>query len=421
MAGSASLGKLEIKFDKFDDIYDEIDSCKELYQTRINHLQRVRNSLNNTSTNYFSNYIENEIENAIDDIDTQIFVYSQHVSGMDTIKETIRSLEQEAEDTEERIAKHINTELGDFCKTNDIEVDDPDEEKKWYEKVGDFFEDVGDGIKQFYEDFKYVFNFVLDIVITVVAVVALVVAIAAVTVGTAGTGFVAIASIVAAGFALYESGASTVASGIALYHHCEGNEEKAQYFTDVRNNGAGNFFIVQGVGKLTGGNETAMKIANGIYCVTSIACTAFSLYNVGAGAVKVAKATQGGKLTKVAAGIKSLFKPSPRGTNINEGEAFDEVMGIWQAVDRFDPSVETLETLYNLKGNVESITANLKIVNGIMNLNLLDGVEKGDVFDGIDILTGALNEKTNAKVTGAWGDLNSIAKNFDKILHPSFE
>lgn len=396
-----ATGKLEIKYTQLGTFINDIYECEEYYEEANDHLQEVIDSINSINTDILpDNGID--LDDALYNVNQQMTVFNSRINSLNSIISNFNQFCIDAENYENKIANHLESNFGEFCEKNDIKVDDPDDYDFW-----DFLDDIGDGIKAFYEQYKYIADVVVDAFIFVASAVAVVIAVGtlmAVTGGGAALFLVAVevvfatAVVAAVGFDLYEAGVNLLFSTAALGCHMFGNEDDAQRLSQIRDDGAGEYVFVKVASAVPFVDE---KRVTGFYKGMSLVFSAINLAN-SAYSMGKSFATGWGKggstLQKFKNGFKEIFVPDHiNRNNINTG-AFDDTFSIWMVVDEmgFDPDIKTLEDLY--KGNfyfdqmanwLEDINDGLnddldEVAIGMDMLNSATGLDIVDVVDGVN-------------------------------------
>lgn len=382
-----ATGKLEIKYTQLGAFINDIYECEEYYEEANDHLQEAIDSINSINTDILpDNGID--LDNALYNLNQQMTVFNSRIDSLNSIISNFNQFCIDAENYESKIANHLESNFGEFCEKNDIKVDDPDDYDFW-----DFLGDIGDGIKAFYEQYKYIVDVVVDAIILVASTAAVVIAVGTLMAVTGGGAalFFASAGVIAAGFELYEAGASLLFSTAALGCHMFGNEEEAQRLSQIRDDGAGEYVFVKVASILPFVDE---KSATGFYKVFSIECSILSVMN-GAYSMGKSFATGWGKggstLQKLKNGFKEIFVPDFANRNNINTDAFDDTFAIWMVVDKmgFDPDVKTLENLYMGSFYFDQAANWLEDINDGLN-NDFDGVaiemDRLDSATGLDIV-----------------------------------
>ena len=296
-------GYISINFDSIDDAIEEAFDALDAYDERYDYFNDILETMReiDTSTLGVGVYDIQETCIAIEDKMNAIMRQKNGVAGK---KDIVVAYKENAMNIENAVANHINTTLQDFCDANGIEYED-DSNPVW-----EFLCDIGDAICDFYEEFKYIIDVIVDVVACIVAVAAVVVAAAALA---AASGFIAVAAAVAgvitAVFSVYESACSLFYSSAALHQDLLGNEEEAQRYSNIRDSGAGEYVFVQRLAACGIDSETASAIYGGIE-VTMVVLDIFSCsVNVGSGIKKAVTnlSADASKYQKVTTVMKSIL------------------------------------------------------------------------------------------------------------------
>lgn len=339
-----ATGKLEIKYTQLGAFINDIYECEEYYEEANDHLQEAIDSINSINTDILpDNGID--LDNALYNLNQQMTVFNSRINSLNSIISNFNQFCIDAENYESKIANHLESNFGEFCEKNDIKVDDPDDYDFW-----DFLDDIGDGIKAFYEQYKYIVDVVVDAIILVASTAAVVIAVGTLMAVTGGGAalFFAVAGVVAAGFDLYEAGASLLFSTAALGCHMFGNEEEAQCLSQIRDDGAGEYVFVKVASAVPFVNEKSVTV---FYKGMSLVFSATNLANSACSMVKsfaTAWGKGGSTLQKFKNVFKEIFVPDHINRNNINTDAFDDTFAIWMVVDEmgFDPDIKTLENLY---------------------------------------------------------------------------
>lgn len=387
-----ATGRLEIKYTELHTLISDINDCEYYYENKCDHLQEVINSINCIDREILPDGGQ-DLDNAISRINRQIDVYNSKSSALESVRDNFNQFILEAEEYENRIANHLDSNFGEFCRENNIKVDDPDDYDFW-----DFIDDLGDSIREFYEEYKYIVDVIIDAVIFAAATVAVIVAVGTLMAVTGGAlaVFMAVAGVVAAGFELYEAATNMIFSSAALVYHLQGNEEGAKSLSEIRDDGAGKYVFVEIVTTVPFvSEEAATSFYQGMSLGAALFNFANSAYTVGSGFIAGWK-NGNSTMQKLWNGVKEIFKTNtPNRFNINE-DAFDDTFAIWMVLDDIgiDPSIKTLENMYKGSFILDQVSGYVENINDYLNdesdkvsningsvMNVLGTVTGWDVVD----------------------------------------
>ena len=268
---ASDAGIIDISFIGEVALIQHLRNSMAMYNNQILGLSGLAFKLHEMQVNY--GYDSKELDAAISDIMKQVEDYEIKKGNVAIMETNLMSYQEEVKDIELAIAKRLNDDWGDFCDEKGIEYDDPEEYS-----VGEFFGDVWDGVCSVYEQFEAVIDFVIDAALLIVAVAAVITAI-----GTfALTGGLFAGLVLAAScFALYESTCNFAASSLAFGCTVLGMNEQAAFYLEMRDGNAGKYVFTGLVGALTGGSETAKKIASGLYTIVGVAASIINIADIG--------------------------------------------------------------------------------------------------------------------------------------------
>ena len=376
-------GYISINFDSIDDAIEEAFDALDAYDERYDYFNDILETMReiDTSTLGVGVYDIQETCIAIEDKMNAIMRQKNGVAGK---KDIVVAYKENAMNIENAVANHINTTLQDFCDANGIEYED-DSNPVW-----EFICDIGDAICDFYEDFKRIIDVIVDVVAFIAAAVAVVAAAAALAVAS---GFIAVAAaiagVVTAVFTLYENACSLMYSSAALYEELSGNEEAAQRYSNIRDNGAGEYVFVQRLAACGIDSETASAIYGGIEVTMEVLEIVSSAGNMALSVKKAVTGCRGDKFQKVLAGIKVCFKGEDGPSEgfkwlFNGGGELDadEVMKIYNTYDRFDTGAGMMEdardwVISGVEGDESDMYSDRIVVDG-------DIVGGGEIYDIMD-------------------------------------
>lgn len=293
---------------------------------------------------------------------------------LNSFKNKVSTFSSNAKAADGRVATYVTDESNTFYKTVGIKTG-------WsagWESFKKGCKTVWKTVTDFYEEHKYVIDFIVDLALLAVAVVSL---IAAIPTGGATLFF--------AGFALAQALGDLTTSSIALGWHIAGDDEKAGIWAErglkdgIQLIGSGADWLVE---KLTGVQTDFFRNLTGFaYDVTCIASVGYGLFKSGKSLVKAFK---NGNFRQVKLkGIKTLF-----GLNFAPGES----KAGYKAITNAFSFIKNGKQAYNLV-RVCSYFKNIKTT-----YNLIDSIYKGTFLtDGIKVVK---------DIKSMWTSLTSAAR-----------
>ena len=342
-------GYISINFSDIDDAIDEALDALDVYDDRYNYFNNILQIMREIDTSTLGVGVY-QIQEACTAIEDKMSAIKRQKNGVAGKKDIVVAFKDNAKNIEETVASHINTTLQDFCDANGIEYEDDDENPIW-----GFICDIGDAIGDFYEEFKYIIDVIVDVVVVVAAVVGVIVAAAGLAVAS---GFFAIAAGIAAVitgmFAIYEGACSLFYSSAALHQDLLGNEEEAQRYSNIRDEGAGEYVFVNAAVACGMDRETAEAIYTGIE-ITMVVLDVFSCTVNLASNIKHVITNfkpDATKFQKICSVTKVVFC----GGDWNSGGDFNDAMAIMNLFDNDNrQTIEQIQKIYDVYDKFQSV------------------------------------------------------------------
>lgn len=344
---------------------NELSSRKSDYEGIMRNVNNISSNTGNLSDcNVYLRKKNQQLQNKIDKLNR----FSTRVGNFET----------NAKAADKRVATYIKDESNTFYKTVGIKTG-------WAAGWDNFkkgAKNLWQGIKDFYNEHKFVIDFIVDVALVVVAVVSV---IAAIPTGGATLFF--------AGFALATAAGDLVGSSVALGYHIGGDDEKAGVWAD-----RGLKDGMKWIGKqLDGGEDGFFSGLMGLaYDGLSIAATVYSIGKLGKDLFKSIDLRNTNSVWgRFKNAGKTIFGIKITGT---EGK---DLAACWQ-----------IKTLFNLQSvdTARKIMISCDIFKDIKNIyGTINGIMEGTFFED--------GNEVGSKINKVWKgikDFYTDAKEFPK-------
>ncbi len=197
-----------------------IKSAKSALNKRVDDYENIENRARNIPSN------TNNCSNCAYYVKKKYQQLQGKINKLNTLNDKVEGFIDDVKEADKKVASRIKKDTKSFKKRTGIGKNSKSIWASICEGVGDFFEWVGEGvteiwdnIKQWYEDNKYWINIVVDVVLVVVAVAACI-----------GTGGLALAVGV---FFAVDAVCDLIYDGAAAYqYYVKGNEAEAERLAD---------------------------------------------------------------------------------------------------------------------------------------------------------------------------------------------
>ncbi len=301
----------------------------------------------------------------------------EKMNKLNTFKNKISTLSTNAKAADGRVATYVTDESNTFYKTVGIKTG-------WaagWESFKKGCKTVWKAVTDFYEEHKYIIDFIVDLALVAVAVVSL---IAAIPTGGATLFF--------AGFALAQAAGDLFTSSVALGFHIGGDDEQAGIWAERG--------LKDGIQLIGGAADWAFEKLTGIqtdffrnltgfaYDVVSIASIGYGFYKSGKSLFKAFKNKNFRQLKLK--GIKTVF-----GLNLTPGESKAGYKAITNAFS-FIKNGKQAYTLVKVCSYFKNVKTTYNIVNSVFKGTFLT--------DGVKVVK---------DIKSAWTSLTSAARTAD--------
>lgn len=277
------MSRLEINFMYLDFANNSLNSIDDKYISRIDDYSAIRNKLNNINDS------SGNVSAAVSELNSKINDLEDKRDDISSLKQDIDDFSENAKNAERRVADRICSDTESFAYTMGIELPDRDDDRSFFEKIGDavvgVISDVKDticdgidAVKDWYEENKDVIwatvKVVVDIIVCVVAVVAFIACFPLSTVS-----FFVIAELVFAGWSAFSAAGDLLGSSISLGFYLRGDKENGDKWAEI---GFEEEFVY--VGELLGYKEEfqvafdVMNFASSFYSVSKIATSSVNAF-----------------------------------------------------------------------------------------------------------------------------------------------
>lgn len=197
-----------------------IKSAKSALNKRVDDYENIENRARNIPSN------TNNCSNCAYYVKKKYQQLHGKINKLNTLNDKVEGFINDVKEVDKKVASRIKKDTKSFKKRTGIGKNSKSIWASIFEGFGDFFEWVGEGvteiwdnIKQWYEDNKYWINIVVDVVLVVVAVAACI-----------GTGGLALAVGV---FFAVDAVCNLIYDGAAAYqYYVKGNEAEAERLAD---------------------------------------------------------------------------------------------------------------------------------------------------------------------------------------------
>lgn len=214
------MSVLILDYDIESSFRKSIKSAKSALNKRVDDYENIENRArsipsNTNNCSYCAYYVKKKYQQLQDKIDK-----------LNSLDDRVEEFIDDVKEADKRVASRIKKDIKSFKKRTGIGKNSKSIWASICEDVGDFFEWIGEGvteiwdnIKQWYEDNKYWINIVVDVVLAVAAVAACI-----------GTGGLALAVGV---FFAVDAVCDLIYDGAAAYqYYVKGNEAEAERLAD---------------------------------------------------------------------------------------------------------------------------------------------------------------------------------------------